>query len=272
MSYGAASFCYEFVESQEYGTLVLMSRLDNFEQNPITASSAGYLAELYGQGRSIDEFAEALPDNARIADIGAGLSDFGHQVAALRPDVLWTNVDVNYDECRRHPQFEQIAEAQKEAPKNLKFVAASVLELPAELRGQDGVYSYNLVTHLQRIDRNLGRRALTGMVELLNDEGQLMVGPTNAKMATSERWNVTALPAGATPEEITRAQELLTTSRLASLYYNAADASGVSLFPARRFGDQGGLIVSDDGGQTRHSLASAQGVTMAARLALGLFR
>lgn len=249
-----------------------MSRLDNFEQNPITASSADYLAGLYGHGTDIDEFAGALPRGARIADIGAGLSDFGHQVAVRRPDISWVNVDINYDANRRHPQREQIVQAQAAAPKNLEFVAASVLALPAELHGQDGVYSYNLVPHLLRIDRELGNQALTGMVELLNNEGQLMVGPTNAKMATSERWNVTALPADATSEEIAHALELLATSRSARLYYNAADASGVSLFPARRFDAQGRIVVSDDGGQTVHSLASKQGVTMAARLALGLLR
>lgn len=237
----------------------------------MTASSADYLAGLYGQGASIDEFARSLPQDARVADIGAGLSDFGHQVATLRPDVSWTNVDLNYAEDRHHPQHELFRKAQDKAPENLHAVAASALALPAELRGQDIVCSYNLLTHFRRINFNLGHQALTSMVELLNDEGQLMVGPTNAKMATSERWNVTALSAGATPEEIAHALKLLTASRPARLYYNAADASGVSLFPARRFGDQGRLVVSDDGGQTRHTLASKQGVTMVARLALGLF-
>jgi ubiquinone/menaquinone biosynthesis C-methylase UbiE len=248
-----------------------MSKLDNFERNLATASSANYLAELYGQGAGIDDFAAALPLDARVADIGAGLSDFGHQVAARRPDVTWTNVDVNYDEGRAHPQAELIARAKATAPRNLSFVAASVFELPVERGSQDRVYSYNLVTHLQRIDRNLGRQALTGMVDLLGDGGQLMVGPTNAKMATSERWNTTTLPANATDEEITQAQKLITTSRLAGLYYNAADASGVSLFPARRFNAQGRIVVSDDGGQTVHGLASRRGATMAARLTLGLF-
>lgn len=249
-----------------------MNRLENFEQSLSTASSANYLAELYGQGSEIDEFARALPQNARIADVGAGLSDFGHQVTMRRPDISWTNIDIHYEDSRDHPQQELIEQAKTTAPKNLGFVTASVLELPAELYNQDRVYSYNLVTHLQRIDHNLGRQALTGMVDMLNDGGQLMVGPTNAKMATSERWNATTLPANATAEEIADAQKLLTTSRLASLYYNAADASGVSLFPARRFNAQGGIVVSDDGGQTLYGLASKRGATMTARLALGLFR
>lgn len=252
--------------------ILIMSRLDNFEQSLSTASSADYLAELYGQGSGIDEFAMALPQNAHIADVGAGLSDFGHQIAVRRPDISWANVDIHYEDSRYHPQHELIEQAKATAPQNLSFVTASVLEMPDGLHGQDRVYSYNLVTHLQRIDRNLGRQALTGMLDLLNDGGRLMVGPTNAKMATSERWNATALSSNATAEEIREAQELLTTSRLASLYYNAADASGVSLFPARRFNAQGRIVVSDDGGQTVHGLMSRRGVSMTARLALGLFR
>ena len=206
------NFSFWFAKFKKHGTLVSMNRLENFEQSLSTASSADYLAELYGQGSGIDEFAMALPQNARIADVGAGLSDFGYQVAARRPDISWTNVDIHYEASRAHPQHDLIERAKAIAPQNLSFVTASALELPDELYAQDKVYSYNLVTHLQRIDRNLGRQALTGMVDLLNDGGQLMVGPTNAKMASSERWNVTTLPADASSEEITLAQELLTTS------------------------------------------------------------
>lgn len=79
--------------------------------------------------------------------------------------------------------------------------------------------SYNLVSHIIRIDRDLGRQALTGMGELLAEGGELVVGPTNAKMASNERWKTMSLSSDATFGDIAAAQRLLTSS---NIYYAVA--------------------------------------------------
>lgn len=249
-----------------------MNKLERFEQGPMTASSADFLAQTYGNGSTIDEFASSLPENARIIDVGAGLSGFGAAVATRRADIRWTNLDYNYKPGVA--QSELLNEARWAAPNNLDFVRGDILDLSPEQSGRyDRAYSYNVLTHLMRIDRKLGRQALSGLVTLLNVEGELMVGPTNSKMATDERWKATTLPAGATTEEIESTQKLLTSPRITNIYYNASQASGVGIYPAKRFGPatRGKVVLSDDGGQSQYEVFSKRGLLLGSRLAAGLF-
>lgn len=250
-----------------------MNRLERFEQSPLTASSGEFLAGVYGDGATIDAFADSLPENARVIDVGAGLSTFGAEVAARRDDVQWTNYDINYNRTG-HVSYEAVRRAVEAAPQNLRFVTGNVLTIPDDMRhAYDRAYSYNLVTHLLRIRRSLGGQALENIVGLLDEHGESKIGPTNAKMATSERWGAATLPADASEAQITAVRQQLTSPHLANWYYRASLSSGVGVYPSGRFAPgESGLVLSDDGGETHHKLLSKRGLALTGRLASGLFR
>lgn len=251
----------------------LMDKLQLFMESPMTASSVEFLAEMSGEGASVEEFAGRFPENARVIDVGAGLSNFGSHIAKLRHDIRWTNLDPHYE--NPGPQANLLASAKDNAPENVEFLAGNVFELDPSLLGQyDRVFSYNMISHMLRFDRNLGRTAINSMLGLLKPDGQLSVGPTNGKMATADRWKTVTLPANATEEDIAKAEKLLTSPRLAGRYYDASLVSGVGAYPKKRFNpDAGkGIVLSDDGGQTTHSLLSPRGLQLAARLAAGALR
>ena len=238
----------------------------------MTASSADFLSATYGGGMSIDAFAESLPLNATVVDVGAGLSNLGSEVAARRDDISWTNYDYNYGVPDGVNSL--LDEVKSNAPRNVAYVTGDALDFPTYMTGSyDRVYSYNLVSHLLRIKQALGDKALQGMVELLTQDGELHVGPTNAKMATDSRWKTTQLHANASEAEFAEAEKLLTSPRLASMYYYASLSSGVGVYPAKRFSQEisGKLVLSDDGGQTIHKLLSPRGVALTTRLVSGLF-
>lgn len=249
--------------------------LEGFQRNSMTASNESFLAEIYGDGATIDEFAASLPEGARIYDAGAGLSTFGTEVAQRNRGIHWTNADINYGRSDHvsHPLVRAAIDA---APPNVRYVQSDVLQLPGDESGSyHRVYSYNLVTHLTRIDRGLGRQAIWGMVGLLdpNTDSRLHIGPTNAKMASNERWAATTLTPNATEEDVEGALDLLTSSRAANVYYRASYRSGVGIYPASRFSPEakGGVVLSDNGGETYHRLLSKEGAKLGGRLVLGLF-
>jgi hypothetical protein len=250
-----------------------MDKLARFQQAQMTASSGEFLAGIYANGATLADFAESLPANARIVDVGAGLSTLGAEVTAIRDDIEWTNFDINYRPD--HPSYKVVDEAAALAAPNLIFRQGDILDLPADmLHSYDVACSYNLVTHYYRLKRSLGNRALMNVVTLAaNRESKVIIGPTNGKMVTNKRWNAVTLDARATSEEIKEAQRLLTSPRAANVYYNASQASGIGVYPGARFSPpaKDRLVLSDDGGQTHHRILSKEGLALTARLVGGFF-
>ena len=244
-----------------------MNRLACFEQYPMTASSADFLASVYG-GVSIDAFSKSLPEGAEIVDVGAGLSVFGHEVASRRPDIVWTNFDNNYKETHvSSPFLDGLA---KRAPFNLRYIKGDVIVMPDNQNGRyDKVYSYNLIPHILRADLSFGIDALRNITRMLSPEGTAMVGPISDG---SERRGVCTLDYGAGEQQIHEAAAAMRTSWLANIYHDAVFRSGVALYPARRFdpATNAKAVLSENGGLICHPLMSASGLRLAGRLAAGL--
>lgn len=248
-----------------------MNKLERLATAPMTASAAGFLAEVYGgPGTTIDDFAESLPADATVMDVGAGRSDLGLEVASRRPDVLWVNADIQYG--FHDKVWPLIAVAEEACADKLQFTGRDVLTLPGDLAGRfDRVYSYNLTSHLLHIRRDLGRRAVDGMTGLLESDGALSIGPVHGRTrAGNEGRRAVELQASASEAEREAALDALTMSRLQGLVLDATNASGVSILPADRFrpGAEGHLLF-DHRDETYHRLLTSEGLRLAARLAAG---
>lgn len=150
----------------------MSENLTIYEKAPTTARSADKLARRHGF-ENLAELAESLPAKANVLDIGAGASPFGREVAALRPDISWTNVDYSY----RDPAI--LAEASHEAPDNLRFVAgdATQLETLCEPESADAVFSYWLMPHLS-LEEDAPALAAAKQMHMVAKPGAfLSVGP-----------------------------------------------------------------------------------------------
>lgn len=235
----------------------------------MTGSDANYLAGLYGEGTSLQEFADLLPRGARIIDIASGLSNFGLALATLRSDISVVNLDIQYDKS------EEVERLRQSAPTNVEYLAGDALNLPENLMGQfDYAFSYNFLSHVLRADKVAGRLAIEGALGLLKPNGSLFVGPTNAKAATKKRWDAHVIhkggPDSAVPvkaEDVSTAVGLLSTPGWLRPVYDAMMNTGIGVYPRQRFQpDHKGIVLSRDGGNTLVSLASPKGLAMALRL------
>lgn len=244
-----------------------MNRLEQLATGPMTASSAEYLAQQYAD-LSVDEFVRSLPAEAYVVDFAAGGSDFGAQVARRLPNAHWVNFDIQYD----NP--DKVDPLRAAAPTNLAFMTGDILAIPETLRGRyDRAFSYNYLPHVLRVDRELGRKAVRGMLGVLKPTGSLALGPTNAKMNSSARWNTVELAADASTEAIEDALDVMTAPRPAARVYDAMAISGVGIYPAGRFEPgKRGLVLSSDGGETLHRPLSSKGLLLAGKLAVGFLR
>lgn len=124
---------------------------------------------------SLDEFAASLPKKAVIADVGAGLSRFGHEVARLRPDITWVNIDPCYTDKGL------LADVTTGLPANVSLFSGNIVDgfkPPVKIRsGADIVYSYWLLPHLSLENEKAARAACGHMYDLLKPEGRLLIGP-----------------------------------------------------------------------------------------------
>lgn len=240
----------------------------------MTASAAGYLAEVFGgEGTTIDEFAGSLPPAAKVLDIGAGRSDLGLAVALRREDVDWVNLDVQYGSDEKRGPLE--AAAEEAGVQNLRFVPGSVLALPDYLRGwADNTYVFNLVSHLLHIRRDIGHRAVVGSLDTLDVGGELSMGPIfrhDHDLGVS--MNAVRLGSGSAGREIETALDAMTIPRLKGLVLDATNASGVSIFDARRFDPEAtGHLFFDHHDETCHPPLSLEGAKLAVRLMAGFFQ
>jgi hypothetical protein len=237
----------------------------------MSGSSAAYLAEAYaGAGTSIDEFAGLFPGGSYIIDYGAGRSDLGAAVAVRRPDVTWVNYDIRYRET------ETLLSVSAGAPANLEFRPGNAAELDESMEGQfDHAFSYNLIGHMVRVHRSLGRCSVVNMIDSLNETGRLSLGPVKQTPAVEHLYTNGTLHIGPETDDATIEDVLdaFTKPWLADKLYDAMDASEACVFPAGRFeAGARGLVLSDDGGETYHRILSPGGLKLAGRLAAGLFR
>lgn len=144
-------------------------------QIPTTGRKVGFQVKQLGF-TSAKGFASSLPKDAVIADVGAGLSRLGHEVAALRPDITWVNIDPGYKDKGI------LATASQNLPSNVILLDANIVEgfkkLPKPLEHKaDLVYSYWLLPHLSLENDQTARKACGHMFELLKPNGRLVVGP-----------------------------------------------------------------------------------------------
>jgi ubiquinone/menaquinone biosynthesis C-methylase UbiE len=143
-----------------------------YELAPTNGRSADSQAIFYGHPTAT-ALTESLPQNADVIDVGAGISDFGRVIAAARPDVRWTYMDLRYD----NPKI--LAQAQGEQSlRNVSYVRGNVVEwkeIGVEPDSYDQIYCSRLIPHIELEDRELARRALLNMGRLLKSDGSMTI-------------------------------------------------------------------------------------------------
>ena len=152
---------------------------------------AGRLARLYGYF-GVSHLCENLPPNARIFDAGAGLSDFGHAVAAKSEDIIWINFDVRYDmPDLSHDNKTKLESLRARASSNLTYVARDVLNLPDQMLEQpfDCGFSYYMFPHIiDNFGLKRSRLAMENVLKLIQRGGLFHTGPSRY---LDEGWTVT---------------------------------------------------------------------------------
>lgn len=143
-----------------------------YEKAIMTERPAELLARLHGH-ETVADLAASLPVDARVLDVGAGASPFGREVAALRPDVTWVNVDFAYDD----PAV--LADLEEGAPDNLVHAVGDATMLAEQYPADsfDAVYSYWLLPHLSIDAPEPAIEAAKGMFTVTKPGGVVSVGP-----------------------------------------------------------------------------------------------
>lgn len=133
---------------------------------PSTGRGARMLARAYGF-ENPRELATSLPAGARVADFGSGKSNLGEKITAMRPDILWLNIDV------RTGLFHHAQRHQRKSPAGLQYIKGSVFHPPVQPGTLDRVYSSWLLPHIELDSRTLALDAVHSMTRLLRPEGQI---------------------------------------------------------------------------------------------------
>jgi Methyltransferase domain len=145
-----------------------------------TQRSAETLAQLHGF-ESLDAFVDSLPQDARVLDIGAGVSTFGRDVAKERPDITWVNFDFSYLEERVMQRVTQ----DPNTPPNLLHIAGDAKNIDGipelEPESFDAVLSYWLLPHIS-LDGKEGAAAIAANAFRLARPGALLsLGPADGE-------------------------------------------------------------------------------------------
>lgn len=139
---------------------------------PVAETPGKPLARSYGYV-NLDEFVDAIPQDAQVIDVGAGASTLGQEVCRVRPDISWTNADVCYG---FRPLRDRLAE---DTPPNLSFLPANMHDV-AERAGEhnyDRVFSYYALAYAIMTDRESSVVAAENLIRLMDEDGILSVGP-----------------------------------------------------------------------------------------------
>lgn len=145
-----------------------------YERAAVTEHPAELLARKHGF-ENLAHLAETLPRGAEVIDVGAGASQFGSEVGSLRPDIHWTNFDINYrDEALLEEQC-------KIAPDNVEYIAGDATRLTDYYAPStfDATFSYGLLPHLSLEQGTLAKEAAMAMHAITKVGGLLSVGPRN---------------------------------------------------------------------------------------------
>lgn len=143
-----------------------------YELAPTNGKPADSLAIYYGYPSAIALAAE-LPPQTDVVDIGAGISDLGRVVAAARPDITWTYVDLRYDD----PEILRQAKGDN-SPPNVSYVTANILSVDASALQPDSfdrAFSSRLIPHIELEDEELARNALLNIGSLLREGGSMTI-------------------------------------------------------------------------------------------------
>lgn len=140
------------------------------ENIPSTGRKAVFMARQMGF-MSVADFADSLPKRATVADVGAGLSRFGHEVAAQRPDIKWFNIDP----CYKNTTIAK--RAKLDIPKNLQLLTDDITKSIPIAGRANLVLSYWLLPHLSLEPGKTAYRAVTHMYDMLKPGGRLIIGP-----------------------------------------------------------------------------------------------
>jgi ubiquinone/menaquinone biosynthesis C-methylase UbiE len=150
----------------------MIENLTVYEKAVTTDRPAEMLAKKHGF-ESLAQLAEALPQGARVLDVGAGASPFGKEVAKLRPDITWINFDYSYHD----PAILQ--DVTRDAPANVEHIAGNATKLD-EVYGHgtfDAVFSYWLFPHLSIDDPKPAQDTAKAIFKVTKQGGLISIGP-----------------------------------------------------------------------------------------------
>lgn len=146
---------------------------------PMTARDASGLAMAYGYD-TVEKLAADIPEEGRVLDAGAGLSDPGNTIASLRPDISWTNLDIRYapgatDDTER----EKLARLYAEAPSNVSYISGDIFNPPTELIDSrfDRILSYVMLVHAFKRGGDASIQAMKNLLSMGAQGGTIAVGP-----------------------------------------------------------------------------------------------
>lgn len=206
-----------------------------FRTLPTTGRSAAMLARRHGY-TSVAALARSLPPDAAVLDVGAGASALGKEVARLRPDVRWTNLDFSYHDSRI------LGEARRDAPPNLVFVAGDATKLDASVKpaSMDAVFSYWLLPHLSLYAPDPALAAARQIYAAAKPGGMVAVGPRRQPLLhpaalMGRSWRITknaGLTAAGFSREVLRQTQLSAINRRLRSAFNAA---AFDLFSTSRY-------------------------------------
>jgi ubiquinone/menaquinone biosynthesis C-methylase UbiE len=150
----------------------MKNRQPVYEKARTTERPAETLVRRHGFD-SIAHLAESLPQDAKVIDVGAGASDFGAQVAGLRPDISWINFDYSYG------NQDILNEVSEGAPENMEFVAGDATKLDQiyEPDSFDASFSYWLFPHLSLDEMEPAEQAARAIFRITKPQGLISIGP-----------------------------------------------------------------------------------------------
>lgn len=209
----------------------MKNRTPVYELAPVSASTAEFLTKVYG-ALGIDEFTKSLPRSAQVLDVGAGNSDLGRVITNLRPDITWTNFDIEYSSA----ELNRLAQG---APKNLRFLNGDILN-PHVLRenSYDRIYTFWVLPHLGLENPSLIRVGIVNMLNLLKDNqaSKLTVGPLVAKRTGQVSTHYLSVEVDKNVSEVNLANIVwdCTIPKGQAGFYRAQNRAGLAIFKNRQ--------------------------------------
>jgi len=137
-----------------------------------TDRTAAVLARRHGY-KTVENLAKSLPPQANVLDVGAGASTLGREIANLRPDIHWTNLDFSYHDKQI------LIDVSRGAPTNLEFIAGDAAKLDDFIKpgSMDAVFSYWLFPHLSSYNQEMALAAAVQLYKATKNGGLLAIGP-----------------------------------------------------------------------------------------------